>query len=245
MMDMTGGPNQLTAHERELLRIMEEQIERREIQGLDKYRAYKQIRDKRLYREGYQRFDDYCRERWGKSRQAVNRDIKAVDIADEIVAAGLPGPAFKEQARKLSRLAVEQRLEVALQIREQGGFRRMSARQVQEIADQVAPRSRPLAKRQPVYAGLALVTLPNGEVRLTKAGRTTIARGLQTMHQGAGLVLRPGTHAIYDVVKQMSGEQVDSLRDQISDVLTACGLVADAIAVHHGNTPAGQQRLAA
>ena len=42
------------------------------------------IRKDRLYRAEYQTFEDYCRKRWDLSHRYVNRQIEAVEAADDV-----------------------------------------------------------------------------------------------------------------------------------------------------------------
>jgi hypothetical protein len=43
-------------------------------------RALKTIRDKRLFREEFRTFDEYCRAKWGKSGDEVDRLIAEADL---------------------------------------------------------------------------------------------------------------------------------------------------------------------
>lgn len=42
--------------------------------------AFKKIRDKRLYRNSYASFDDYCRSKYGMSGSEVDRYIAEADL---------------------------------------------------------------------------------------------------------------------------------------------------------------------
>lgn len=74
--------------------------------------ALKHVRDFRLYRATHATFEDYCRERWGWSRQ---RGYQLVDVAEAI--AGLPDDCQEfltnaGQASALASVAPEHREEV-------------------------------------------------------------------------------------------------------------------------------------
>jgi hypothetical protein len=64
--------------------------------------ALLRIRDERLYREDFETFEDYCRERWGFGRTRAHRLIEGAEVA-----AMLPNgntPANEAQARELAPL---------------------------------------------------------------------------------------------------------------------------------------------
>ncbi len=61
-----------------------------------------EIRDSRLYREqGYGKFEDYCRERWGWSKTHANRQIQAAEVVGNLTPIGVI-PANEAQARELA-----------------------------------------------------------------------------------------------------------------------------------------------
>lgn len=84
------------------------------------------IRDKRLYRERYRTFDEYCERRWGYTRQHTNRLIAAAGVmeslrmepkgskppAHEENDPEIPLPENERQARPLTQIEPEQRQEV-------------------------------------------------------------------------------------------------------------------------------------
>jgi len=62
--------------------------------------ALLEIRDRRLYREqGYERFEDYCRERWRFSRVHAHRMIEAAEVAAMLPIGNTP--TNESQAREL------------------------------------------------------------------------------------------------------------------------------------------------
>jgi protein gp37 len=65
------------------------------------------IRDERLYRAEHRTFEDYCRERWGFSRQRGLQLIDAAEMTTTVVTAGLPAPTSERQARELAPLRDE------------------------------------------------------------------------------------------------------------------------------------------
>lgn len=66
--------------------------------------ALLEVRDTRLYRESHPTFEDYCRERWGFSRQRAHQHIDAAVLSTMVDKAGLPAPTNERQARELAPL---------------------------------------------------------------------------------------------------------------------------------------------
>jgi hypothetical protein len=62
-----------------------------------------EIRDKRLYRQSYETFEDYCRGRWNKSKTHVNRLIAAAEVVRNLTPMGVI-PASERQIRPLAKL---------------------------------------------------------------------------------------------------------------------------------------------
>lgn len=101
------APNsRLTAVELSRLAECEAVIKR----GLDTFyavgSALSEIRESRLYRKGYDTFEDYCQERWGMGRRHVNHLIEASGVVDNL-GTTVPIPANERQARELSPLEPE------------------------------------------------------------------------------------------------------------------------------------------
>lgn len=67
--------------------------------------ALQAIRDGRLYREQYDRFEDYCKEWWGWDKRYCNRIIGAAEVK---IALGPTGPASERVARPLTKLPEEE-----------------------------------------------------------------------------------------------------------------------------------------
>jgi hypothetical protein len=72
-------------------------------------RALTQIRDERLYKPKYSRFEDYCRERWNWSRVQAHRTIDAAEVVGSLLPMGNKLPASERQARPLAVLAKTER----------------------------------------------------------------------------------------------------------------------------------------
>lgn len=69
------------------------------------------IRDKRLYREQYGTFEEYCRGRWGLGRAHAYRLIEGASVIANLSPMGDILPTSERQARALTRLEPEQQRE--------------------------------------------------------------------------------------------------------------------------------------
>lgn len=73
--------------------------------------ALKQIRDKRLYRQGYRTFDDYCINRWEMSRRSAYQLIEAARVYENVRHGAQILPANERQTRPLVTLPPEKQQE--------------------------------------------------------------------------------------------------------------------------------------
>lgn len=98
-------------------------------------RALQAIRDERLYREQYDRFEDYCQERWGWSRQRAYQFIDAAETTGRLTTIVDTHPATESQARPLTQLPPEEQAdaweEVVTEAEETG--EKITARKVQQV----------------------------------------------------------------------------------------------------------------
>lgn len=102
----------LTTDEATTLAEAEQVIERGIQTFTEVGNALLRIRDGRLYRAEFDTFEDYCRERWGFSRQRAQQLTSAAETVTTIVDTGLPAPANEGQARELARVPEGERAEV-------------------------------------------------------------------------------------------------------------------------------------
>jgi hypothetical protein len=70
-----------------------------------------QIRDKRLYRESYKTFEEYCITRWEMSRRSAYQLIEAASVYENVRHGAQILPANERQARPLAALPPEQQRE--------------------------------------------------------------------------------------------------------------------------------------
>ena len=101
----------LSGSERKSLRRCERTIEKNLRSFIEVGNALAEIRDQRLYRAEFGRFEDYCQERWGMDRRYANRLVQASKTATDLGPMG-PKPTTERQARELSRAPKEQRAKI-------------------------------------------------------------------------------------------------------------------------------------
>jgi hypothetical protein len=111
--------NTLTVKEKSELDTLEGIILREMGSFIAVGKALQTIRDQRLYREEFNAFNDYCKEKWGLERTYAHRLISGSQVADNLV---LPRgnlyapceiqPIHEKQVRPLSPLEPEQQCEV-------------------------------------------------------------------------------------------------------------------------------------
>lgn len=76
-------------------------------------RSLRQIRDRRAYRADYRTFEDYCRRRWGFTRQHAHLLITSAEAVEGLSTTVDIGPVRERQVRELTRLeANDQRVRV-------------------------------------------------------------------------------------------------------------------------------------
>jgi len=101
----------ITLDERSRLYQLEETIR----QGLNTFvdvgSALLEIRDKRLYRQEYSTFEEYCREQWGMQRAHAYRLIESAKVLNTLSPIGDILPATESQARPLASLEPEEQVE--------------------------------------------------------------------------------------------------------------------------------------
>src|SRR5690606_9647437 len=86
-----------------------EQLEARIERGMNTFvevgLSLLEIRNRRLYREqGYDKFEDYCRERWGFASSRARQLIMAAEVAQSVTMVTLSDNLNERQARELAPL---------------------------------------------------------------------------------------------------------------------------------------------
>lgn len=86
-----------------LLRL-EEVIERGMKTFIEVGKALQEIRDSRLYLQGYSTFDAYCRDRWGWDRVNAHRYVEAAVVVEALSDDNIEGPLNVAQTREIAPL---------------------------------------------------------------------------------------------------------------------------------------------
>ena len=123
----------LTASEHTELTCCEQTIERGLTTFIEVGNAFLGIRDKRLYRETYSTFEDYCRQRWGMSRIHAYRLMEAAQVVGNLSPIGNTLPSNESQARLLARLSSDQQREVWQQVMESAPDGKVTAEYIQTV----------------------------------------------------------------------------------------------------------------
>jgi hypothetical protein len=100
--------------------------------------ALTEIRDKRLYRNKYATFEDYCRLRWGHSRAQINREIAAAHVVEVLAPIGAK-IENESVARPLVGLTDEQMVAAFEVAKEQAGDKPLTAKIIRKAAAQFKP----------------------------------------------------------------------------------------------------------
>jgi ParB family chromosome partitioning protein len=107
--------------------------------GLDTFievgNALLEIRDRRLYKELYLTFEDYCKERWRFSRIHAHRLIDAAEVSTNLLPIGNIMPSTESQARPLTQLDPEQQREAWQKVTESED--KITASRVQAEVDKI------------------------------------------------------------------------------------------------------------
>ncbi len=140
----------------------EEVIERGMQTFVEVGQALAEIRDSRLYLEGYDRFEDYCKERWGWNASRARQICSASEISERIASVTIVTPLCESQVRPLTKLQPAEQPAAwneAVELAEERG-EQVTARVVQEVVDRrtgeviddaeiVETKAKPVTKSRP------------------------------------------------------------------------------------------------
>ena len=108
---MSDIANIITLDERSRLYQLEETIR----QGLNTFvdvgNALLEIRDKRLYRQEYSTFEEYCREQWNIERRRAYQLMDAAQVVENVYLSTQTAPMNELQARPLTSLEPDKQVE--------------------------------------------------------------------------------------------------------------------------------------
>lgn len=145
--------DELSDDEQQERTILERQVERAFYSA---GRALTVLRDKKLYRNTHKNFEEYCRDRFGHSRQKSNYLIAAADVYYNLTTTGCQNlekgelttngcqilPTTERQIRPLSKLQPEQQIEAWHLSVEQVGGKSPSSRVIQDVVQRIMQRTK-------------------------------------------------------------------------------------------------------
>lgn len=107
-------------------------------------RALKQLRDRRLYRDSHETFDEYCRHRFAFTRRHVDYLVAASQVVDNLMRTDCSQilPTKEYQVRPLAKLSPEQQRECWRQAVEAAGDKAPSGNVVKSIVDKIRERTK-------------------------------------------------------------------------------------------------------
>lgn len=187
----------LTHDEQADLAQLEAVIERGMNTFIEVGNALADIQERKLYRDEYGTFEDYCRTKWGFSRQRAYQLTAAAEAVTTMVDMGLPAPTSERQTRELIRIPEPERVDVWRETVERTGGQPTAAAVREtyaaradevvdaELVDEPARPEPPKQKRRPLPeaftdAGRDLTRAAERLARLTEDDR--FARNRETTH---------------------------------------------------------------
>lgn len=138
---------QLTIQESTELESYEHTIEAGLKSFVEVGNALQAIRDKRLYKETHDTFEEYAQEKWDLSTTHTYRLMEAAQVDNNLSPMG-DTPRIERHARPLARLKPEQQRKVwgeAIDTAPQGN---MTAKHIEAVAEEMYPKEKPLANHQ-------------------------------------------------------------------------------------------------
>ncbi|SFC95458.1 hypothetical protein SAMN05421780_11421 [Flexibacter flexilis DSM 6793] len=135
-------PNVLSTQESNRLLDLEAVIEKNKQAFLEVGAALLEIQEKRLYREGYNTFEEYISEKHGIGRSTAYQYIAAVEVREQLIESGVTDlPQNEAQYRQLSNISSAHRSEVWQEATDtaQVTGRKVTAKSVSAIADKRKP----------------------------------------------------------------------------------------------------------
>ncbi|SFC70975.1 hypothetical protein SAMN05421780_108178 [Flexibacter flexilis DSM 6793] len=136
-------PNVLSTQESNRLLDLEAVIEKNKQAFLEVGAALLEIQEKRLYREGYNTFEEYISEKHGIGRSTAYQYIKAAGVRQELAQNGVTElPQNEAQYRELANVSPVHRSEVWQEATEiaQATGQKVTAKSVSAIADKRKPK---------------------------------------------------------------------------------------------------------
>ncbi len=108
--------------------------------------ALAEIRDSKLYRADFKTFEDYCRVKWGWGKSYATHLISAAKTVNQLPPEMVTIVTTEGQARELSKIAPEKRVEVLELVSSQGA---VTAKAIREAAKPTTAPEPPAEEERP------------------------------------------------------------------------------------------------
>ena len=128
--------NQLTTSEQTQLAQCERVISEGRVQFAMVADALQRIRDGRLYRASHDTFEQYCREKWGWSRQRASQYIQAAEVSRALPPECQQLLTNEGSSRALGQVEPAKRAEVLTEAAQSGP---VTAKSIRAAAERVSP----------------------------------------------------------------------------------------------------------
>lgn len=130
----------LTKTEVELLEDCEQRIEDGKLAFLEVGNALIKVRDEKLYRTKFKTFQDYCKGKWGWTKQRAYQYIESTETVKALPAKSQPLVDSERAARALAEVPADQRVEVLKEAVKDGP---VTAASIAEAAEEIVETEKP------------------------------------------------------------------------------------------------------
>lgn len=163
-------------------------------------KALKAIRDERLYRDKFTKFEDYCRERWGLSDKYAYRLIDGYTCHDNLHRELSPigenrFPANESQVRPLTALAPEKQVKAWQRVLKACKGKAITAVEVQEVVNKMLEKSGKKDITQPKASTI------KAEQKLVKIGKLVT----KALEEDESKLTVPELKKILEKIQEMIG----------------------------------------
>ncbi|WP_347242557.1 hypothetical protein [Nostoc sp. FACHB-888] len=216
-------------------------------------KALTELRDRRLYRSTHKTFEEYCRDRFGHSRQQSNYLIAAAGVYENLTTIGCQNvadenlttngsqilPTSERQVRPMTKLEPQQQQEVWLRAVELAGGKVLTGRIVKDVVQRIMERTKVpntyqvggicqiLAKDNPELRGKggcwAIVSAVNDFSCTVRMWDGEYAVGLQ--HLKSYDYLPAECQQVQEISDRISRVYFDSLEETVKSLLQSLGKV--------------------
>lgn len=176
----------LSFTERMKLKACEENIQQALEAGAAAEQALIEIREKRLYREQYSTFEEYCEKRWKKGGRRIRQLMDFAEVKADIVQAGAASlPVNERQARALKQLPSGQRPQAwGEAVSTAGPGKQPTGKQVAAVVDRKLGKSK---VQEPELKLETVTTAPSLRGNHLARTQSLVRNALATLREGQRL----------------------------------------------------------